>query len=138
MKDIDKNIIVLDTIVVSDEEQTVLTLDEAIHMDPILSALDRSLVHEDVTSVEFMLTTTDNPYDPFDEFDKWFTFDTVNGYNTCGLIARLGNFASSLTDKEQTLERLRTFEKILSIHNYEFYEIVMRENNEETESEEDR
>ena len=36
-----------------------------------------------------MITTLDNPYNPFDSFDKWYSFDTSNGYNTCELLARL-------------------------------------------------
>lgn len=35
------------------------------------------------------LTTEDNPYDFFEQFDQWYQYDTTHGYNTCGLIARL-------------------------------------------------
>lgn len=35
------------------------------------------------------LTTSDNPYDPFEQFDDWYQYDTSHGYNTCALIARL-------------------------------------------------
>ena len=29
-----------------------------------------------------MLTTFDNPYDPFEQFTLWFLFDVEKGYNT--------------------------------------------------------
>ena len=29
------------------------------------------------------LTTVDNKYDPFKQFDSWFNFDVINNYNTC-------------------------------------------------------
>lgn len=29
------------------------------------------------------ITTTDNPYDPFTEFDQWESFDLKHGYFTC-------------------------------------------------------
>ena len=38
---------------------------------------------------QFMLTTTDNPYDPFTQFDDWFAFDESMGYHTCSYLARV-------------------------------------------------
>lgn len=35
------------------------------------------------------LTTTDNMYNPFTEFDKWYRFDEDNGYHTSSYVARL-------------------------------------------------
>lgn len=37
--------------------------------------------------VETMLTTVDNPYDPFDEFEEWYAFDLEKGHNCCGIMA---------------------------------------------------
>lgn len=38
---------------------------------------------------EYWLTTTDNPYDPFTQFDNWYWFDEMEKrYCTTGLIAR--------------------------------------------------
>ena len=34
-------------------------------------------------SQQVNITTIDNPFDPFDEFDKWFDFDIEKGYYTC-------------------------------------------------------
>lgn len=36
-----------------------------------------------------MLTTIDNPYDPFDDFDNWFAFDTRHGYHTASFLDRV-------------------------------------------------
>jgi hypothetical protein len=38
-----------------------------------------------------MITTIDNPYDPFTEWDKWYSFDTDKGYNTCSYMSRLND-----------------------------------------------
>ena len=29
------------------------------------------------------ITTVDNPYDPFEEWDEWYLFDKTKGYHTC-------------------------------------------------------
>lgn len=34
-----------------------------------------------------MLTTIDNPFDPFEDFASWFVFDSKEGYNSCGLLS---------------------------------------------------
>lgn len=36
-----------------------------------------------------MLTTIDNPFNPFTQFEEWFTFDMEKGYDCCGRVARL-------------------------------------------------
>lgn len=36
-----------------------------------------------------MLTTTDNPYDPFDQFELWDTMDQMMGYYSSSYLARI-------------------------------------------------
>ena len=57
-----------------------------------------------MTSV--MLTTEDNPFDPFDQFEEWFQFDIARGYNTCAYIARVAITSSdiSLPDQHVAIE----------------------------------
>lgn len=38
---------------------------------------------------EYMVTTKDNPFDPFEEYDDWNRFDQDQGYNTQSYLARL-------------------------------------------------
>ena len=44
------------------------------------------------------LTTEDNPYDPFDEFDEWFAFDVSQGYHTCAYLARVVATSTELSE----------------------------------------
>lgn len=47
-----------------------------------------------------MLTTKDNPYNPFTQMEEWDAFDRAKGYNTNGLLARIAHTSYALTDKE--------------------------------------
>lgn len=49
---------------------------------------------------EVMLTTADNPYDPFIQFDEWYAFDEAKGYHTCSYLARIAPTSSELSDEE--------------------------------------
>lgn len=46
----------------------------------------------------FMLTTIDNPFNPFEKWDEWYDYDTQNGYNTCSLLDRLSFTSEGLPD----------------------------------------
>lgn len=46
------------------------------------------------------VTTLDNPYDYFTQFDEWYAFDTEKGYNTCAYIARIANTSKEMSDAD--------------------------------------
>ncbi|MDY6073125.1 MAG: hypothetical protein SPI49_03400 [Eubacteriales bacterium] len=48
-----------------------------------------------------MLTTIDNPYSPFEEWDRWLRFDIEKGYDTCGLLARIAKTSDEFSDEEK-------------------------------------
>ena len=54
-------------------------------------------------SDEFMLSTVDNPYNPFIQFDEWLDFDTYKGHNTCGVLARITLSSDELSEVDQSL-----------------------------------
>lgn len=53
-----------------------------------------------------MLTTVDNPFDPFTQYDEWWQFDTANGYHTNALLARIAKTSHELSeaDEERAIE----------------------------------
>ena len=46
------------------------------------------------------VTTLDNPYDYWTQFDEWYAFDTEKGYNTCAYLARIAKTSSEMSEKE--------------------------------------
>ena len=71
--------------------------------------------HDDTNEAEFMLTTVDNPYDPFTQFENWLAFDEQNGYNTNGLLARLALTSNELSDKENEMIISHAVDDILEL-----------------------
>lgn len=61
---------------------------------------------------KYRLTTTDNPYDPFLNWDEWYFYDLSKGYNTCERLARLTKPVFQLPDEaieseiEEAIEQL--------------------------------
>lgn len=49
----------------------------------------------------YMLTTTDNPYDPFTQFDDWYAYDERKGYHTCGYLERISKASSDMAPADQ-------------------------------------
>jgi hypothetical protein len=50
---------------------------------------------------EYMLTTVDNPFDPFTQWDEWLAYDTQAGYNTPGMLDRIAKVSNDLSEADQ-------------------------------------
>ena len=74
---------------------------------------------------EYMLTTVDNPYDPFTQFDEWYAYDEQSGYCTCGLLARLVVDSDDLTDEQNERAIDEAVDNILDLFP-NFYTIVYK------------
>lgn len=48
----------------------------------------------------YMLSTSDNPYNPFNQFEEWYAYDTTHGYNTLSYLARIALTSNELTEEE--------------------------------------
>lgn len=78
---------------------------------------------------EFMLTTVDNPYDPFDKFDDWLRFDIEKGYNSCAYLARISHTSEEFTEQENNEEIERAIDEIVLLDPFNIYKKVSREVN---------
>lgn len=69
--------------------------------DSNVNSNSSTTVGVDGGSVEYMLTTVDNPYDPFTQFDEWLACDTRLGYHTAAFLARIAKTSDDLSDADQ-------------------------------------
>ena len=66
---------------------------------------------------QFALTTFDNPFNPFEDFASWFSFDTEKGYNSCSRLMRI----AKLSDEMSTIEEMAEIERAINeIIKYDF------------------
>lgn len=54
-----------------------------------------------------LLSTRDNPYDPFKEWSRWHAEDLRLGYNTLGLLARLAPTHGEFDEDAAVTEAMR-------------------------------
>ena len=77
-------------------------------------------------SNEYRLTTIDNPYDPFTQFDDWFIFDTEKGYNSCSRLDRIVNICDDMSEAEINAEIERAIDEIIKYDFLNVYKKVKR------------
>lgn len=63
-----------------------------------------------------MLSTTDNPFDPFDEFDAWYKFDVLHGYNSCSYLAKIAKTTDELPENLAQIEIERAIDEIVELN----------------------
>ena len=73
------------------------------------------------------LTTFDNPFDPFTEFDSWYRFDTEKQYYSCSRLARIAKLNGQMTQKEVDEEIERAIDEIIKYDFLNIYKKVKRE-----------
>ena len=72
---------------------------------------------------DVFITTKDNPFDYFKQFNQWLNFDRQKGYYTLEYVARLARLAPDLSEEQERLEMEDTFNRIIEWHG-DFYKKV--------------
>lgn len=73
-----------------------------------------------------MLTTSDNPYDPFEQFQSWFLFDVEKGYNSCAYLGRIARTSEQLSDEENNIIIEEAIDEIIKYDFRNIYKKVKR------------
>ena len=78
-------------------------------------------------SKDCMLTTYDNPYNPFTQFDHWFQFDCEKDYYSCGYLARIAFISDAMTEDEKNAAIERAIDEIIRLDFLGIYKKVYRD-----------
>jgi hypothetical protein len=63
-----------------------------------------------------MLTTIDNPFSPFTQYDEWYIYDESHGYHTCGYLARIAKSSDELSEEDESLALDQAMDEIISLN----------------------
>lgn len=74
-----------------------------------------------------MLTTTDNPFDPFTQYDAWYTWDFHKGYHTTAYLARIVVTSDELSEQDQLLAIEEGIDEIVNENILGIYKKVQKE-----------
>ena len=72
---------------------------------------------------QYALTTIDNPYDPFENFDEWFAFDVEKGYYSCSRLMRIAKLQDNFSEVETNNEIARAIDEIIK---YDFTDMYQK------------
>lgn len=73
---------------------------------------------------KLMLTTIDNPFNPFTQFDEWNEFDQEKGYYTNNYLARIAKTSFQLSESEEEEEIFDAMTEIVAHDYLGIYRIV--------------
>jgi hypothetical protein len=77
--------------------------------------------------MQSMLTTIDNPYDPFTQYDEWYAFDEAHGYHTCAYLARIAKTSDELSQTDEDLAIESAIDEIVKLNILGIYKKVTKE-----------
>lgn len=83
---------------------------------------------------ECALTTIDNPYNPFKQFDDWFMFDIEKGYDCCGKLDRIAKVSDEMSSEEQKAVIESAIDEIIKYDFLNIYQKVVQKPSETDEN----
>lgn len=61
------------------------------------------------------ITTEDNPFNPFTEWNEWYFYDLSKGYSTCERLDRLAKTSSDLSDEFNNSELNNAIDQLIEM-----------------------
>lgn len=60
-----------------------------------------------------MLSTIDNPWNPFTHFSEWYAYDVSHGYHSCSVLDRFAKTSNELSDADNSVEISHAIDEII-------------------------
>ena len=70
-----------------------------------------------------MLSTIDNPFNPFEDYSSWLMFDKEKGYDSAERLMRIAKLSDDMTQKEENEEIERAIDEIIK---YDFFNVYTK------------
>lgn len=64
---------------------------------------------------ESMITTVDNPFNPFEQPDEWYAWDVSHGYYSRELLARIARVSDDMSDSDIELITSQAIDDIIRL-----------------------
>ena len=80
-----------------------------------------------------MLSTIDNPFNPFTQWDEWRRYDEDKHYHTCAYLARIAKTSDDLSDVDYNKEIENAIQEIVELNINGLYKKVYENENENDE-----
>ena len=82
-----------------------------------------------------MLTTVDNPYDPFTQYEEWLAYDMRMGYNTINYLGRMVISSPDISYDDQEMAIELAIDEIVKENVRGIYKKVTRDTSTVTDTE---
>lgn len=66
-----------------------------------------------VATEDVMLTTVDNPWNPFTHFDEWREYDESSGWHTLALLGRVVLTSDEMSEADQDVATYNAMQEII-------------------------
>lgn len=76
--------------------------------------------------IKAMLTTIDNPHNPFDNFRAWYTWDISAGYYSTALLAKIITTSDELSEQQQNEANTLAIDEIVKENVTGMYKKITR------------
>lgn len=80
-----------------------------------------------IISDEVLLTTIDNPFNPFTDYDEWLNYDLQMGYYTNAYVDRIANVSDELSDSDYDSVVEEAMKEICELNVLGIYRLITKD-----------